>query len=384
MLPLGLSSDDQRAFHEALVSSHRVFHRVSLMDLEHRHLADLSDMLDDGQVDLIAGGNEATRSCTLTLFDPHRRSTLDGASEGTAGVFADRMLRVTRSTWVASLDRWIDVPLFTGPVVKVERSGHTLSVECHGKESLANQPIWKARVWAKGLTRVGVCRSLLQETGETKFDFPSVGDKSARLPKPLALTWESKPWQHVLILARSMKWQAFFDGRGVARLRAYYQKPVWLFLDGDGGSVLSTPEVGPNTEEDGIVNTFKVIGAKPSIWFTAKLPAWHARSPWTLGRNGKLRHLPIVEENSDVRTKEEARKVAEAMRDDHMNDPGKITFEGLVIPHVEPMDVIRINAGGVAQTARLREASFSLRSGTATYGYTRNLRRARGRFRSWS
>ena len=383
MLPLGLSTQEQKWFHEALVSHQRVHTRLALMDLEHRHLGDLTDLLDDGQVDLIADGNEATRTCSLTLFDPHRRSTLDGASAGTAGVHADRMLRVTRSWFVPQMGRWVDVPMFTGPVVKAERSGHTLSVECQGKEMLANTPGWQARVWAAGLTRVGVARSILAElTGERRFDFPSVGDKSARLPKELSLSRNSKPWQHVLILARSMGWQAFYDGRGTARLRALYSKPVWDFRDGEGGSVLSTPEVVPSSEEDDLANTFQVLGVKSKnaqVSVTEYLPAWHARSPQNLGRHGVDRNIVLIEENEEIRTWDEARKVARQLRDEHMGDAGKVTWEGLIVPHLEPLDMVQLDAGGITQSTRLREASFSLRGSTATYGYTTVLKRRRSR-----
>lgn len=386
MLSLGLSWQEQRWFHEALTSSRRVAVRVQLMDLEHKHVGDLTDMLDDGQVDLIADGNEATRSCSLTLFDPLRRSTLDGSTAGTVGVIGDRMIRVIYSVWVPPMGEWVDVPIFTGPVVKVERSGYSLSVECHGKESLANAPGWKARVWAKGLTRVGVAKSMLRElSGETKFDFPSVGEKSARLAKPLTLSRNSRPWQHVLILARSMGWQAFYDGRGVARLRALYSKPVWEFRDGDGGTVLSAPQVTPESEADtALVNTFQVLGHKgedAQIHATHYLPAWHARSPERLGRNGVDRNIPLVEENDEVRSWDEAHKLAKQMRDEHMGDRGTITWEGFLIPHLEPLDMVAVDAGGVVQSSRLREASFSLRSATATYGYTKALKRSRGRFR---
>lgn len=383
MLALGLSTEEQRAFHEALVSSHRVHTRISLMDMEHRHLGDLTDLLDDGQVDMVANTNQATRSCSLTLFDPHRRSTLDGATAGTVGVTGDRMIRVTRSTWVAALDRWVDVPMFTGPVVKVERSGHSLTVECDGKESLANTPGWKARVWAQGLTRVGVARSILEEmTGETRFDFPNVGPKSARLPKPRALARDSKPWQHVLVLATSMGWQAFYDGRGTARMRPLYTKPVWEFRDGDGGSVLTAPEVAPDSDEDDLANTFQVLGVKSpnnQIDVTHYLPPWHARSPQNLGRNGKDRHIVVTEENEEIRSWDEAHELAKQMRDEHMDDPGAVTWEGVVIPHLEPKDMLQVDAGGIVQTTRLREASFSLRGSTATYGFTTVLRRSRSR-----
>lgn len=386
MLPLGLSTEEQKAFHAALVTSHRTHTRLQLLDLDHRHLADLTEFLDDGQVDLISVGEKATRSCSLTLFDPFRRSTLDGATPGTTGVYLDRMIRVIRSTWVDELDRYVDVPIFTGPITSAPRSGHSLSVEAMGKEILAQSPRLRARVWAKGLTRVGVARSILDEmSGETKFDLPSLGPKSARLPDDLALTRESIPWDHVMKLSRSMNWQGFYDGRGVFRMRAMYSKPVWEFRDGDGGSVLSMPDVESDVDDEGVTNRFRVKG-NGSIDIVRTIPAWHARSPQNLGRldsDGNLvpRYLPLVEENDDIRTRAEAVEVAEQMRADHMQDTGKITWEGLIVPHLEPRDAIQIDAGGIVMPSRLREASWSLRSNTATYGYTKVLRRIRGSFR---
>lgn len=380
MLPLGLSAQEQRWFHQALVSSQEPRTRLSLMDLEHRHLADLTGLLDDGQVNIISVGEKATRSCSLDLFDPHRNSTLDGASAGTAGAFLDRMVRVTRSWWVPQMDQFVDVPMFTGPVVKAERSGFSLSVEAFGKEILAGESSRRQpRVWAQGLTRVGVSRSILQDlSGETKFDLPSVGPRSARLPENLSLTRDSDPWAAVQKLSRSMSWQGFYDGRGVFRQRALYTKPVWEFLDGDGGSVLTPPETSPDINDGDVYNSFRVIGHK-DIDITRDLPPWHSRSPQFLGRNGEPRYLTLEEKNDEIRTEAEAVKIAEEMRDEHMRDTGKITWDGFIVPHLEPRDMLQLDAGGITMTARLREASFSLRGSRATYGYTKVLHRRRKR-----
>ena len=386
MLPLGLSTQEQRWFHEALVSSQRTHTRLQLLDLDHNHLGDLTELLDDGQVDIVSIGEKATRSCSLTLFDPWHRSTLDGATPGTTGVYLDRMIRVIRSTWVPQMGEWVDVPMFTGPITKAPRSGHSLNVEAMGKEILAQSPRLKARVWAKGLTRVGVCRSILEElAGETRFDLPSLGPKSARLPKNLTLPEESIPWDHVMRLSRSMNWQGFYDGRGVFRMRAKYSRPVWEFRDGDGGAVLSMPQVEPDIADEEVFNRWRVKG-NGKIDITRTIPTWHSRSPQSLGRrdrSGNLvpRYLLHVEENDDIRTRAEAVDLAEEMRREGMKDTGKVTWEGLVIPHLEPVDTLQIDAGGIVTTARLREASWSLRAATATYGYTKVLRRNRGMWR---
>lgn len=393
MLDLGLSSSDQRAFHRALVSHHEVRTTASLMDLEHRHLLDLG-AITDGQVDVDADGETATRSLSMTIFDPSRRSTLDDV-----GAVMTRMIRVTRAIHVAEIDRWVGVPIFTGPITRADREDSAVTIEAMGKEVLANSPAWRSRSWARGLSRQGVLRAMMRElAGETRFDFPAVGPQAPKLAKELTLTRYSKPWQHALILSRSLSKQVFYDGRGVLRLRARPSKPAWAFEGGDGGSVISQPVQRPPDGE--MFNTFEVLGsesAKPQPRGVAYLMTDDPESRESLGRNGVQRVLLQTRTDSDIAPESagsgsgnwsstiaasnaDALMQAQDMRDDYLRSRvGTVEFEGLVIPHLEPLDRIEVDAGGVVAAPVLRRFTIPLGGATASYGYNARATRTRRR-----
>src|SRR5699024_12788871 len=70
MLPLGLSAARQREFHRALWNHHTVAPHAQVLTLDHKVVANVSDMSVDGEVNF-ANGGETSRWASLSLCDPH-------------------------------------------------------------------------------------------------------------------------------------------------------------------------------------------------------------------------------------------------------------------------------------------------------------------------
>ena len=376
MLPLGLTGADQRAFYRTLADSHSVRVEVAVTDLNGDVLSRLDPDAISGQVNVDADA-AITRSLTMSILDPSRSLALDSDSPADGALYLDRMLRVVYSVKVPGLG-WVDVPVFTGPVTKVDRAGALVNVECQGKEALALGAFWHPMTLKKGHDKVGAIRTILRErAGETRFDLP---DLPWRLHRTVSFGREAVPWTEARRIARSMDRQLFYDGRGVCRLRNY-PGHVFTFRSGDGGLIVSAPQVSYSTER--VRNAVWVKGGKPKgvttdddpntpapksvpdVQFRDVAPPWHPLSPVRLGRkltDGTvipLHRLEVIE-NPRIRSREEARRVAKRRLNDLLMEAVDVTFESLPVPHLEPMDIIRVTTREATVQVRLRSYSLPL------------------------
>jgi hypothetical protein len=146
MISLGLSSADQKLFDQSLITGYNLKVTAQILDLNHKYLADVSPQLIDGQVNY-AFLEPITSSASMTLIDPDNLTGFDSTSPSDNALYADRMIRLVDSVWSDLLPRWVDCPIFCGPVTKVKRDDAILSVECQGKESLYVEPamVWVAK-----------------------------------------------------------------------------------------------------------------------------------------------------------------------------------------------------------------------------------------------
>lgn len=387
MIPLGLSRSEQAAFHRALVADHRVIRpRVALCSLTHAPVRDLTAHMVQGTV-TIDVESEITRSLALTLHDPDGRLGLDSGSVTEVRSVSNRMVSALWSIWVDELDRWVTVPVFCGPVTKVDREDDTLTLEGQGKERLAMRQGWRVRTWAKRASRHSVIRSVLAEVaGETRFRWPS-GWKG-RIGEPVSMSRMMRPWPLAQKLARASRAQLFYDGRGAATLRKTPTRPVWRFTR-------DQQVTNPRVSWDGLteVNTIVVTGAAPKgkkepVTATATLPDWHPASPTQLDRGGRGGRM--VEEISDdtLTSTTAAENAAQRRLAEIMLSDTTIEAEVIGIPHLEELDPIRVDLdGGDTAVARLRRYSFDLTTGQATLGWDRRqswrLRARRMKERRW-
>lgn len=383
MQPLGISTASYREFLEALASPHSIRVDVAVLNLDEDEVARITPVVLDGQVDVDADA-QVTRSCSITFLDPNHALHLDSESPDDGALYADRMLRVTYSVLVSSISDRVDVDVFTGPIVAFERAGDEVRVEALGKESLALGYMWRPLTIKRGARKVDAIRSILEDRyGETKFDLPSL---AARIPKRVSLGRSAAGWLRAKRIAQSMNRQLFYDGSGVCRMRQRPRRPIFTFLAGRAVGSNITSQVTISHDFTDLANAVHMRGGKPKgqkkaveAWVVAQRS--HPLSPTRLGREnaaGKLspRYLVREESNDNIRSKAEATRRAQAILDDALLEIVGVQFTCLPIPHLDPLDVVRVVTDDFTANVRVRRFSLPLGpGGEMTFGYNARVQR---------
>lgn len=364
MQKLGLTNAERGVFHKALRSTHSRSIIVRVLNLDGDVKADISSRLLDGEV-VVDNSAEVTRSLTLSLLDPNHTLNFDTDSPDDGALFADRMIQVVYSVRVDDLGDRVNVPVFTGPVTKLDRKGDVVDVEAQGKEALAMGAMWRPLTLKKGMRKVTAIRTILEDrAGESRFDFLDLpNDHNPGLPKSRSYDRWTTPWQAAQRLARSLDLQLFYDGRGVATLRHLPRKPIYTFNTGTGGEILSDVAIS-NTMDD-VVNTVVVVGGKPkgakeNVGAVAVADKAHPLSPWRLGRNGVARHLVYRVQDTSIRTHARAKAKADRILHDRLLSTVDVTLDVLPIPHLEPGDMVRVAADDIDVHFRLKQFTIPL------------------------
>lgn len=381
MIDLGLTAAHQAALLRALTSEHLVGVTAQIMTLNHTHLGFFSGAILGGQVNIDADA-EVTRQLQLTAYDPGLKigaDLLDGSPR------LDRMIRVHYNVYVEEDGiGWIPIPIFTGPITKTSRGvDGILTLEAMGKELIANKPTRNAARWNKGENRVKVVREMLRDmTGERRFGFPE--GWTARMPKDRRLSGMAPPWAHAKVVTRSMNAQLFYDGRGTARMRKSPTRSVFIFKDGDGGSILTDPNLSESNSD--IINMVKVVGAVPTgkkvpISYIARLPKADPYSPESLARGGKPQYYAEDIDDDTVRSLKEAKKLATERLNQTTVERYEVSFDSLPIPMLEEEDPIRIETSDMKLTTRLKQLTIPLgHGGVSTIGYIAPVTKRKGRY----
>jgi len=183
----------------------------------------------DAQVDVDSAA-DVTHQFRCTVTDPLGQLVFDKDNPG-KGLFPDRLVSAEHSLWVEDLDDWIDAPVFWGPISRFERTGHEVSIEAWGKESLALAPnlLWKTMKLNDGDKVVDAIKKLLKAKGERRFDFP---DFERKLSKDIWLGPRTEPWKRAKRMAASCNAQLFYGGDGYCRMRKWPDDPVAVLTDG--------------------------------------------------------------------------------------------------------------------------------------------------------
>ena len=379
MINLGLSAPRKRTMEAIMVNHHWVHVRLQVLDLNHNALSDISDRLLGGQVNIDAS-EAVTRSLELDLMDPFFTLSLDSNSPDAGALFADRMVRVIVTVQTPDRTDSFDVPLFCGPVTKIDRNGPTVKVECMGKETLAMSNLWRGRTFKKHTPFTTLIRRILVDLGgEKKIDIPA---KKATNPREISLNRETSPWLAAKNFARALNMQLFYDGRGVARLRTIPAYSVFAFTD-QNASLMSDVQASHETL-DQAVNAVQVIGAKPKgakdhVSATVVADRNHPLSPWKLGRfnaDGDFvpRFLPKIIRDDKIKTNKDAKIVANRELRLGLLRGVEVTFDALPIFHLEEMDVCRIHSEQYSGDFRFMRASIPLTNdGIMSVGYLRRV-----------
>lgn len=364
MLSLGLSRSRYAEYRATLASSHEVKVTCIVMTPEHQVVRHIFQTLVAGQVDVttpVRDGDsvEISRTATLRFLDPNNRIGLDDTSPDDNSFYLNRMIRVVYS--VRCSFGWVDVPVFTGPIVSVDRDGEEVEVECQGKEIWALGSAIRTGV-LKG-TRDEVTKNLLGRAGEARryMQIPAGGKTSATIGRETQL-W-LKAWKLQSAAGRVL----FYDGRGVVKAIKKPTRTALRLRGGDGGYLTAPPQVSYSVS-DNLINYARVTGRKPSKGKKTRpvgvmvAPSSHPLSPARLGRNGQPLYLTdngrSIVNNDDIKTNAGCRQVARRMIEDSLAQHVEATIETFPIPDLEPWDIVHVVSDVVS--VRIRVNAFTI------------------------
>jgi hypothetical protein len=402
MQTMGLSPADRRKFEAALAQTHAIRIDVSILDQNEKVVGSLSapaDQVLDGAVQYDAT-QDVTRRLDLSILDPQRKLHLDPDSPAQATLWPDRFVKVTYGVWVNTLEQWVDVPVFYGPLTRYHRDGAEVQLEGFGKELLALEPnlLWRTRNFAKGANIRSVVKQLMAEQGETKF---ALGPTNRKLVRRTTVKRRTAVWLRCQQFAKSLDRQLYYDGEGYLRWRKkpVPKNPVFIFQDGGGeqegqnglaGLVLGAPTVENDFLE--FANVVIATGgtprgakdAKKRLRYTAVAPASHQLSPQKLKRNGIPRRVIVEIEDSHWNRMAKLREAAESELQRRLSLAQTIQFECLPVPHLEELDPVRLRAtmgpSDIDVVFLLKQWTLPLTSDSPmTVGYNRRIVRRRRR-----
>ena len=372
MIALGLSGADLALFNQSLTTHHNVKITLQILTLNHSYVDDVSDQLLDGQVSIDADA-EVTRSLTLQLNDPERSLKLDSTAPTDGALFYDRMIRVVYSVKSELLPRWVDVPVFCGPITAMSRTADVVNLECQGKESLVLPPTvaYYSHTFAKGWSRATLVKHIMSTYGgETKFSIPAYGDKT---PGTTVVNGELPIWPTVKAVNGSFGVRhLFYDGRGVLVMRSTPKGSQYTFKTGVGGNITTLPQISYDLSN--VRNIVKVKGAIPKgkktpITATVGLAKTHPLNHYALGRASKPRVMMEIVEDDNIKTQSQANTLARNLVNSRALQAVDITFDAFVAPHLEPYDIYTLKTPDISMTARYTKGTIPLKSAVGNVGY---------------
>ncbi len=377
MLSLGLSYAEHVEYLETLASPHHIKVTVQILNNQHEVVSTVTNILMDGQVDaktvLVEDDSvDVSRTCQLTFLDPSRTMTFDSDSPADGAIYLDRMIRVIYSVRCPS--RWVDVPVFTGPVTKCDRDGDMVNVEAQGKERYGLRTA-AATATYKGRTTTAI-KELLEDYGETskRWDVPV---STHRLVKTITVSGDSKRWVKAWKAAVALNRILYYDGRGVAHAVPAPTEPSTVIRSGNGGLLMSDPQISFDTED--MKNRVVVIGGRPAgaskaVSAVVNAPASHPLSPTRIGLGSKPGYERLLEKNSNIRTRAKAKARANKLLKKYLRQQVDVAATCLPIPHLEPWDIATVKTSRFNMDVTVREFSLPLRAtALMTFGYQKKL-----------
>jgi hypothetical protein len=408
------SNAELKLFEARLSKDHSIRITAQLLDRNMTYLSNLSDRFIDGQVDMNVDAERATRKLTASFFDIEREIGLDSGEDADAGLFFfDRLVRIIYGVYVPELtnrteeERWVDVPVFTGPITSYQRTGGVLTIEASDKESLAGT-VWKTLTIRKGTNKTLAIKAILKAAGENYFG--DLYQTTGRLTKDLVLAPAPIPnskqsgsvepavyWTVAEKLAAGVSLRLYVDGAGYVQLKPLNATtPVYTFNDAKTfedlsflqGEVLSSPQVTFSPES--IVNIVRVSGKIPEATsssrttvaptYTAVTPSGHPFHPNYLGRRvgGALvpAYYPEFIQDDSYTTVADCKTAAQRILTSRIKESISVSFECLPVPHLDPNDfcALRTVEPSIATSFRINSFTLPLNPNEPmTVGYNRLL-----------
>lgn len=371
------SDDEYDAWIDALAHTHQRRIRVRVTTLGHATKAWLTDgQVLDGQVTIDVENRECTRVANLRLLDPTSSLWMEPDGPSSLPTHLRRMVQILYDVQVPGYG-WVSCPVFTGPVVEMDRDGAEVSLVAEGKERLALGSFGRTHTWGKKRKKTAVIREILELAGEdsSRIHLPA---KNATLSKPFNVSRTEKPWIQARKLAKSMDMELFYDGRGHVRMR---KTPKATARPRIGSERLLSP-VRQDRPKVEFFNGWIVLGDNPPgdrprvTSPLIGLPENHPFSAQSLARNGKPFWRIREVSRPQVKTKARATQIARKLRDDHIEANTQVSFDMLPLPNVEEWDLLlAVDPLIGGRKVRLKQATIPLVAGPMTVGAIRRVSR---------
>lgn len=370
MMNPGWSAAQLASFKNLINTHHVVTARIQVLDLNHNHLGDLTNRFLAGQVDIDIT-SDVSRTLDMDILDPFYELGMDVANPNNGSMFMDKMIRCYYCVSPPNMSMSYDVPVFTGPINKMDRKGPILSVEAQGKERLALTTLRNALTYNKNKRVTSVIKDMLDLTGETRYNITT---NTSRTTSVHAYAKDVTYWASAQSLASSLGYHMYYDGLGTLQLRPRVSSSVWSFND---ANLLSYPQ--PGYTLDNVFNVVEVTGATPkgakrAVGYRAVADRSHPLSPWTIGRGGQPRSIIHVVQDTSVRTTAKAKALALRTLKADLLMSLDTQFDALPNPLLEEYDPYRITTPTWADSGALQKMSLPLTAdGVSSIGSNRKV-----------
>ena len=233
----------------------------------------------------------------------------------------------------------------------------------------------------KGLHIDEAIKRVARYAGEERFDIPNLAGKlhDDVVIRPGDELWATIARGRKSLVAQtgSKPHQIFYDGRGRLKLRRLNHNIVWRFRADE--TILSPVELTWDMAE--AINLVRVRGTKPkgekrAAFGEAELQPAHPLSPLSLSRNGEPRHLARFIDSDNLSTDADCRERAREVLEANAEVSVSASFDSLVVPTLEPGDMITVETGDFPVRFPVKQISIPLTADTPmTIGATRRVSR---------
>lgn len=378
-IPDGLTHEDMPAYHRGMAKDHWRRIEVEVTTLNGDSVAHYVAQVQGGQVvvDSEAADDVTSRICDMTFINPSR--ALFEPESATDMPFHRRYaMHVTDCRLITELGRWVECPVFSGPMWDFDRTGAEIRLVGHGWERQAFCVKWNPETYRKGTKKTDVIKDLLAEAGFTNLG--GIPDLPATLPERLTVTKKDLLWPAAVKVAESMDRHLFFNAAGKPRLRRAPDAPAFIF---DDRHLMAEPVI--DRDAKGTPNVFEVLGAKPKgpqrrVRAVRELDPSNPNSKESLALHDAAYRVLVTKENRALKTYAEADAVARRMRDHAERGMTDTQVDVLPFPHFEERDLAAMRDHVGAEHIRLNRFTVPL-SQEATPLSINSIRRPGGRGR---
>lgn len=385
MIDLGLTTAERTAYEAALLSSHPMRVGVQILDADEQPLVDMPvARVLEGAVQYDADA-AVSRSLQLTLLDPGHTLQFDSLSPAAGAMYADNLLAVRYGVWVAELDRWVDVPVFTGPLTQYQHVGAEVRIEAQGKEALGLDPhlVVYGYTLPQGMLVSDAVAAVMGRVGERRH---ALGMLGGQLRASRSVTPQEAPWEvctgggadgeggpvPALVGKADGTYMLFYDGRGILTGRPLSRNGIWVF---DDRQLVSRPGYTYDMLE--FRNHAEVTGNL--VTGSYSLPPEHPLSPTALARNAEPRYMSTFYEDDTLLTREDCAVKARTLVEAAAYQGVSAQYECLPVPHLEERDNVVLSMPDFGLTFQLRQWTLPLTAGTAmSVGFLRRAVRPAG------